>query len=41
VPGNYQLCVDIKQPGMDGFTRETVMWPLVVARIEPRPSVVH
>jgi hypothetical protein len=41
VAGNYQLCVDVKQPGQDGFTRETLHWPLVVARMEPRPSVVH
>jgi hypothetical protein len=41
VPGNYQLCVDIKQPGMDGFAREAMSWPLSVARIEPRPNVVH
>jgi hypothetical protein len=41
VPGNYQLCVDLKQPGQDGFTRESLHWPLVVARLEPRPAVVH
>jgi hypothetical protein len=41
VPGNYSLCVDIRQPGMDGFTRENLQWPLVVARLEQRPSVVH
>lgn len=41
VPGNYQLCVDIKQPGTDTFTRDALNWPLVVARLEPRPAVVH
>jgi hypothetical protein len=41
VPGNYQLYVDIKQPGTDGFSREALSWPLVVARLEPRPAVVH
>ena len=41
VPGNYQLCVDIRQPGTDGFTRESLQWPLVVARMEQRPTVVH
>ncbi len=41
VPGSYQLCVDVRQPGMDSFTRESVQWPLVVARLEPRPAVVH
>ena len=41
VPGDYQLCVDIRQPGTEGFTREALHWPLVVPRIEPRPSVVH
>lgn len=41
VPGNYQVCVDIRQPGMDGFTRETMHWPLVVARLEPKPTTVH
>ena len=41
VPGNYQLCVDIRQPGSDGFNREMLQWPLVVARMEARPSVVH
>jgi hypothetical protein len=35
VPGNYQLCVDVRQPGSEGFTRESVSWPLVVARLEP------
>jgi hypothetical protein len=41
IPGDYQLCVDIRQPGTEGFTREALHWPLVVARMEPRPSVVH
>jgi hypothetical protein len=41
VPGEYQLRVDVKQPGSDNFTRDTLHWPLVVARLEPRPSVVH
>lgn len=41
IPGHYQLCVDIKQPGTDGFTRDALQWPLVVARLEPRPAVVH
>jgi hypothetical protein len=41
VPGHYQLCVDIKQPGSDGFTRDALHWPLVVARLEQRPAVVH
>jgi hypothetical protein len=41
VPGNYQLCVDIRQPGSDGFTRDATHWPLVVARLEPRPAIVH
>jgi hypothetical protein len=41
VPGNYQLCVDVRQPGSESFTREGVSWPLMVARLEPRPSTVH
>jgi len=41
VPGNYQLCVDVRQPGSEGFTRESVSWPLTVARLEARPAVVH
>jgi hypothetical protein len=41
VPGNYQLCVDVRQPGTDSFTRESVTWPLTVARAEARPAVVH
>lgn len=41
VPGNYQLCVDIRQPGTEGFTRDSSTWPLVVARLEARPAVVH
>ena len=41
VPGNYQLCVDIRQPGTEGFSREQLQWPLVVARLEPRPTVIH
>jgi len=41
IPGNYQLCVDIRQPGTDGFHRDALQWPLVVARMEPRPTVVH
>jgi hypothetical protein len=41
VPGSYQLCVDIRQPGTDTFTRDSSTWPLVVARLEPRPAVVH
>ncbi len=41
VPGNYQLCVDIKQPGAEDFERQPLSWPLVVARMEPRPAVVH
>jgi hypothetical protein len=38
---NYQLCVDIKQPGTDAFARDVLSWPLVVARLEARPAVVH
>lgn len=41
VPGDYRLCVDIRQPGTETFTREALNWPLVVARLEPRPAVVH
>lgn len=41
VPGSYQLCVDVRQPGAEDFARETLAWPLVVAREEPRPSVIH
>lgn len=41
VPGEYQLRVDVRQPGAEGFTRESVSWPLVVARLEPRPTTVH
>lgn len=41
VPGNYQLCVDVRQPGSETFTRESVSWPLTVARLEQRPAVVH
>lgn len=41
IPGNYQLFVDIRQPGTDSFSRESLSWPLVVARLEPRPAVVH
>lgn len=41
LPGHYQLHVDIKQAGSDGFTRDALHWPLVVARLEPRPAVVH
>lgn len=41
IPGNYQLFVDIHQPGTDSFSRESLSWPLVVARLEPRPAVVH
>ena len=41
VAGEYQLCVDIRQPGSDSFTREALHWPLAVARLEPRPAVIH
>lgn len=41
VPGDYRLCVDIRQPGTEGFTRDNAHWPLVVARLEARPAVVH
>jgi len=41
VPGNYRLCVDVKQAGAEGFQRDALNWPLTVARAEPRPSVVH
>ena len=41
VPGDYQLCVDVRRTGTEAFTREALNWPLVVARLEPRPSVVH
>jgi hypothetical protein len=33
--------VDVRQPGMDGFTRDAMHWPLVVARVEPTPMTVH
>jgi hypothetical protein len=41
VPGDYQLCVDVRQPGTEGFKRESVSWPLIVARLEARPTTVH
>jgi hypothetical protein len=41
VPGNYELRVDIRKAGSEGFSRESLHWPLVVARVEPRPAVVH
>ena len=27
VPGQYQLCVDVKQPGSDDFARDAQRWP--------------
>ncbi len=40
-PGTYQLCVDVKQPGTETYTRDALHWPLTVAHVEARPSVVH
>lgn len=41
VPGNYQLCVEVRSAGAESFTRDSTSWPLVVARLEPRPALVH
>jgi hypothetical protein len=41
VPGSYQLCVDVKQPGAETFTRDPLSFPLTIARLEARPTVVH
>lgn len=41
VPGQYALRIDWRSSGKEGFRREDVAWPLVIAELAPRPTVTH
>jgi hypothetical protein len=41
VMGHYQLRLDWRAVGREGFRREAAAWPLVIAELAPRPEVTH
>lgn len=41
VAGTYDLRVDTRRSATDGWRRDTLVWPLIVAETEPRPAVTH
>jgi hypothetical protein len=41
VTGEYQLRVDCRSAGADGWRRESPAWPLSVVELSPRPAVTH
>ncbi len=41
VAGTYDLRVDTRRGATDGWRRDTLIWPLIVAETEPRPAVTH
>ena len=41
IAGSYELRVDSRPVGEDGWTRDPRAWPLLVVHNEPRPAVTH
>jgi hypothetical protein len=41
VTGEYQLRVDVRATGTEGFTREAIEWPISIVELRPPPAVVH
>lgn len=41
VTGAYELRVDWRQAGSDGWTRENIAWPLIISESEARPQLTH
>jgi hypothetical protein len=40
-PGQYELRVEFRSDADGAWTRDPVVWPLLVASSEPRPNVTH
>ncbi|MDX2053468.1 MAG: hypothetical protein SFV15_13805 [Polyangiaceae bacterium] len=41
VTGSYELRVDWRQAGTEGWTRESITWPLTISEAESRPITTH
>jgi hypothetical protein len=41
VTGQYELRVDWREAGTEGWHREPVAWPVVIVEASPRPAVTH
>ncbi len=41
VVGNYDLRVDWREAGTEGWSREAASWPIAIVEIRPEGSVVH
>jgi hypothetical protein len=41
IAGSYELRVDSRVAGDEGWTRDPRSWPLLVMHNEPRPAVTH
>lgn len=41
VTGAYELRVDWRQAGAEGWIREDIAWPLSIVEAEPRPLTTH
>jgi hypothetical protein len=41
VPGQYELHVDWREAGSEGWHREPVAWPIAIVEASPRPPVTH
>jgi hypothetical protein len=39
--GSYEVCVDTRLSGTEGWQRADLGWPLLITETEPRPSVTH
>jgi hypothetical protein len=41
VPDQYELRVDWREAGTEGWHREPIAWPIVIIEANPRPPVTH
>jgi hypothetical protein len=41
VSGHYELRVDWRQPGAEGWNRDDIGWPITIVEAAARPATVH
>lgn len=41
VAGHYELCVDTRPAGTEGWRREAITWPVAIVEDVARPQAVH
>ncbi len=41
VTGSYEIRVDWRHAGAEGWTREDIAWPLTITETDPRPVTTH